>query len=43
MVRVASCLECCRELSIDELVDVALGANYAQDFDLDISTFSRCG
>ena len=35
-VRVASCLVCCRELSMHELVDVALGTNYAQDFDLDI-------
>ena len=33
-VRVASCLVCHRELSIDELVDVALGTNYEQDFDL---------
>ena len=24
------------ELSIDELVDVALGTNFAQDFDLDL-------
>ena len=35
-VRVASCLVCCRELSTDELVDVALGTVYTQDFDLDI-------
>jgi hypothetical protein len=33
-VRVATCLVCCRELSIDELVDVALDTNYAQDFDI---------
>ena len=33
-VRVASCLVCRRKLSIDELVDVALGTNYAKDFDL---------
>ena len=35
-VRVASCLVCCRELRIDELMDVALGTNDAQDFDLNI-------
>ena len=39
-VRVASCLVCCRELSNDELVDVALGTNYAQDFDLNIDQHS---
>ena len=39
-VRVASCLVCCNELSIDELVDVALGTNYAQDFDLNIDLHS---
>ena len=33
-VRVVSCLVCCRELSTDELVDVALGTNYAQDFEI---------
>ena len=32
-IREASCLVCCLELTIDELVDVALGTNYAQDFD----------
>ena len=32
----ASCLVCCRELSIDELVDVALETDYAQDFDLNV-------
>ena len=38
MVRVivASCLMCCRELNIDELVNDALGTNYAQGFDLNI-------
>ena len=35
-VGVASCLVCCRDLSIDELMDVALGTNYAQYFDLNI-------
>ena len=39
-VRVASCLVCCRELSIDELVDDALGTNYAQDFDHSIDLHS---
>ena len=28
------------ELSIDELVDVALGTNYAQDFDLNVDLHS---
>ena len=35
-VKVASCLICCRELSIDELMDVALQTIYAQDFDPNI-------
>ena len=35
-VSVASCLVCCCELNVFELVDVALGPNYAQDFHLDI-------
>ena len=39
-VQVASCLVCCRELSIDELVDATLGTNYAQDFDLNIDLHS---
>ena len=39
-VRVVSCLVCCRELYTDELVDVDLGTNYAQDFDLDIDLHS---
>ena len=39
-VRVASCLVCCRGLSTDELVDVALGTNHAQDFDLNIDIHS---
>ena len=29
-------LVCCRELSTDEMVDAALGTNYAQNFDLNI-------
>ena len=36
----ASCIVCCRELSIDELVGVALGTDYAQDFDLNIDLHS---
>ena len=39
-VRVVSCLVCCRELSIDELVDVDFGTNYALDFDLYIDLHS---
>ena len=31
-VIVASCLVCCCEMGTDELVDVALGTNYAQDY-----------
>ena len=37
---VASCLGCCCERGTDELVDVALGTNYAQDFDLDCELHS---
>ena len=36
----ACSLECCRELSVDELVDAALGTNYAQDFDRNIDLHS---
>ncbi len=39
-VRVAFCLVCCRELSTDEMVDAALGTNYAQNFDLNINLHS---
>ena len=39
-VRVMSCQVRCRELSVDECVDVALGTDYAQDFDLDIDLHS---
>jgi hypothetical protein len=35
-VRVASYLVCCHELSIDKLVDIALGTNFIQDFDLNV-------
>ena len=39
-VRVASYLVCCHELSIDELVDGALGTNNAKDFDLNFDLHS---
>ena len=39
-VRMASCLVCCQELSIDELVDVVVGTNCVQDFDLNIDLHS---
>ena len=33
-VRVASCLVCCHEMRTDEWLDVTLGTNSAEDFDL---------
>ena len=33
-------LVCCGESSANELVDAALGTNYAQDFDLNIDLHS---
>ena len=40
-VSVASCLVCCHELSIDELLDVALGTNCAKDFVIDVYMHSK--
>ena len=40
-VSVASYIVCCHELSIDELLDVALGTNCAQDFVLDVYMHSK--
>ena len=39
-VRVASCIVCYLELTTDELVDVAFGTNYAEDFDFSIDLHS---
>jgi hypothetical protein len=39
-VRVASYLVCCQELSIDELVDIALGINSIQEFDFNFDLYS---
>ena len=36
IIYTTSCLVCCHKLSINELVHVAMGTNYPQDFDLNI-------